>query len=135
MEGPSASGVRIHWTRQMWRCIRCDESVDDGFACCWKCGANRDGVADPDFMHADLVPAHYANEPGKDEANEQGRTKPRFRVLFLLTCLACLGVLFAFSFFLGNLPPPLFVAGLAIGYLLLVFSILYFFAFLFGRPD
>jgi hypothetical protein len=28
----------------MWECLHCGESVEDVFAVCWKCQANRDGT-------------------------------------------------------------------------------------------
>ncbi len=33
-----------------WKCSRCDAENDEGFRCCWQCGASTDGVADPSFV-------------------------------------------------------------------------------------
>ncbi len=33
-----------------WQCQHCDATVSCDFAICWRCGATRDGEADPDFQ-------------------------------------------------------------------------------------
>ena len=33
----------------MWRCQKCGEAVDRWLDVCWRCGASRDGVEDPNF--------------------------------------------------------------------------------------
>jgi hypothetical protein len=33
----------------MWRCQKCGETVDRWLDVCWRCGASRDGVEDPNF--------------------------------------------------------------------------------------
>ena len=44
----------------MWTCSTCNESVEDGFEVCWKCGTSKDGLKDPQFQP---VPAAEASEP------------------------------------------------------------------------
>jgi len=33
----------------MWKCIHCDEAIEDSFAVCWNCGADREGKRDKSF--------------------------------------------------------------------------------------
>lgn len=41
----------------MWICPQCRESVEDGFAVCWKCGTSKDGLVDPNFLNQEIEPA------------------------------------------------------------------------------
>ena len=34
----------------MWLCGKCGEQSEQNFDACWKCGAGRDGLPDPDFV-------------------------------------------------------------------------------------
>lgn len=53
----------------MWSCPRCTEDVDDTFALCWNCQANREGVL------ADFQPAR-APEDVRAAALANRRFKP-----------------------------------------------------------
>ena len=33
----------------MWQCVKCHEQIEDSFDTCWRCGATKEGVEDPDF--------------------------------------------------------------------------------------
>ena len=37
----------------MWRCPKCQSTVDDSFEVCWSCGTTPDGIEDPNFVTAD----------------------------------------------------------------------------------
>lgn len=39
----------------MWLCSKCNESVDEKFDACWKCGTSWDGVEDPHFKGASVA--------------------------------------------------------------------------------
>ncbi len=48
----------------MWDCSNCQESIEDSFERCWNCGADQDGVLDPEFVHADdYLPEEPARPP------------------------------------------------------------------------
>lgn len=49
-ESPPPEGSSPAPPRGHWRCGQCGSEVDAGFEVCWKCGASRDGQADPNFM-------------------------------------------------------------------------------------
>src|SRR4030095_141567 len=44
---PSGAGRSL-----MWKCGKCNESVDDDFSVCWSCGTSQEGVEDPTFQRA-----------------------------------------------------------------------------------
>lgn len=105
----------------MWQCVHCDQTVDDAFDCCWNCGTSREGKVDPDFVHADLQPAHSAEE------EPSGRTVPRFKLRSLLISITCLCVIFAV---LRTSAAPMLI--FAICAVLLLIAILHLYAFLYG---
>ena len=37
----------------MWTCQKCNETHEDSFEACWKCGTSKDGVEDPSFPRVD----------------------------------------------------------------------------------
>src|SRR5687767_6380381 len=44
----------------MWKCGKCQESVEDAFDSCWNCGTTRDGVVDPTFKRVPQAAAPTA---------------------------------------------------------------------------
>ena len=44
----------------MWKCSKCQESVDESFDVCWNCGTSQDGVEDPSFQSAPPPREHAA---------------------------------------------------------------------------
>ncbi|REJ70826.1 MAG: tetratricopeptide repeat protein [Planctomycetota bacterium] len=46
----------------MWRCPGCNETIDDAFNACWKCGTSHRGDSDSGFKHADLLTASETSE-------------------------------------------------------------------------
>jgi hypothetical protein len=55
----------------MWTCAKCNETVDDRFEVCWKCGTSREGVENPDFGNEPDPPA-----PRADAEADEVRTAP-----------------------------------------------------------
>lgn len=66
-----------------WECLRCGESVDGEFDRCWKCGADQDGTADPQFSHAD----NY--EPAVTDV------QPQFGIASLAQAIAAAAMIFS----------------------------------------
>ena len=78
----------------MWQCLQCNEPVHNNFSRCWNCGADKEGVADPEFMHADLMPVDHAEEV-KTGLEESEYRVPQFSLSTLLLAFTCLCVIFA----------------------------------------
>lgn len=49
----------------MWPCPKCNESIDDNFHVCWRCGTLRDGTEDPTFVAVEEIVAHQEPRPGR----------------------------------------------------------------------
>lgn len=66
----------------MWNCKKCDESLEDSFDICWKCGTEREGVVDDTFA------------PEKDLESELEPETPHFvanGLVWILRFLALVG--------------------------------------------
>ncbi len=50
----------------MWACKNCNESCEDKFDACWRCGTSKDGIVDDSFQNADDPQFDYTSweEPG-----------------------------------------------------------------------
>ena len=54
--------VPLSYRWHMWTCRKCNESGEDGFDVCWKCGTSREGIEDPAFR-TDPTPTETESAP------------------------------------------------------------------------
>ena len=51
----------------MWKCDKCQESVEDSYDTCWNCGTSREGIVDPTFQRVETqAPAQKREEDVTD---------------------------------------------------------------------
>ena len=69
--------VELNGGAAMWKCPKCQSTVDDSFDVCWSCGTSADGVEDPGFVTADEAEL-FDDDATNDEKPKASRSDDEF---------------------------------------------------------
>ncbi len=70
----------------MWKCVKCNEQLEDTFNVCWSCGTSKDGVEDPEFTREEGWDQPVAVDVREADAKPTSALPPP---LVVSTCPKC----------------------------------------------
>ncbi len=70
----------------MWKCVKCNEQLEDTFNVCWCCGTSKDGVEDPEFTREEGWDQPVAVDVREADAKPTSALPPP---LVVSTCPKC----------------------------------------------